>query len=96
MSLTAHLLLNKPIQLPQGTARRIGFDMASPREAVLEQTRRQVLQSIELGFNTIADLAEETGLSIETIKLRVHDLEDLGRVTYRTNSDHRKVFEVAR
>lgn len=96
MSLTEHLLLNKPIRLPEGTIRRIGFDMASPREAVLEQTRRQVLQSIELGFNTLQALHSDTGLSIETIKLRVHDLEDLGRVTWTTGKDYRKVFEVVR
>lgn len=96
MSLTAHLLLNKPIRLPEGTVRRIGMEMQSAQEEKLEVTRARILDAIRLGFTTISDLADETGLSIKTIKSRIHDLEDLGRVTWTIRENCKKVFEVVR
>lgn len=103
MSLTAHLLLGLPINLPAGQTRVIYMDKKSPytrghNSATRLTNTEAVFNAIADGFVTIFAIAGGTGLSEVTVKRLIHDLEDwpAGPRIKRTShgTAHRRRFEV--
>lgn len=89
MSLTAHILFNRPTQLPAGRLRTnsIGVnrrhETTAGREEHAARNTATKLASIEKiynaivsGFDTIAEIGDETDLSESTVKRGLIELED--------------------
>ena len=108
MSLTAHLLLNKPIRLPVGRVDFHSMDKKPVRMVTANQqtnaerqaaTRlaniEQVFKAVRAGYTTKLDICVKVKLSEATTLHALHFLMDEGRITRRKVCRHHEYEVVA-